>query len=334
MLKLGILDQSPVLPGMTAADAMRSTIELAREAERLGFTRFWVSEHHDSPGLAGSAPEVLIAAIAAHTSRIRVGSGGVMLSHYSPYKVAEQFRVLEALYPNRIDLGVGRAPGGMPLASMALRYGKPGNRQERFNESLELLGGFLGGGFPEGHEYAELRTMPEIGTRPEVWLLGSSEVSAVMAARLGAPFSFAHFINWEGGQGVVRDYRASFQPGPFGSEPRANAAVSVLCAETDEEAERLAAPIDIAFLLMEKEGGRRRLPAPEEALAYPLTNEDRERIRTFRGRYITGGPGKVKAALEEFAGSYGVDELVVTTMGRFEDRVKSYRLLAEHVMNR
>lgn len=335
MLTLSLLDQSPVRPDVKPAESLRLTVELAKEADKLGYTRFWVSEHHDSPGLAGSAPEVLIAAIAAQTSRIRVGSGGVLLSHYSPYKVAETFRVLEGLYPGRIDLGIGRAPGGMPIASMALRHGKPGNREEVFRESLDDLAGYLGGGLPEGHRYYGLQATPLIDTQPAVWLLGSSGVSAAMAAELGASFSFAHFINGDGGQDVMRNYMDAYRPGPFGSRPRTSVGISVVCADSDEAAEQLALPIVLAFRLYEKEGIRRPFPTPDEAARYPLDDEDRVRMAEGRKRLVVGGPDKVRAELTALAASYGTDELVVTTPTYdYASRLHSYRLLAGLFLDR
>ncbi|WP_274363614.1 LLM class flavin-dependent oxidoreductase [Paenibacillus thermotolerans] len=329
-MKLGVLDQSPVPAGETAVDAFRHTIQLARLAEKLGFTRFWVSEHHDTPGLAGSAPEVLLAAVGAHTSSIRIGSAGVLLPHYSPYKVAEQFRVLEALYPGRVDLGIGRAPGGMPLASQALRYGRDKIRDEQFPGALTELAGFLQGNLDPEHRFGSLVTTPVVGTAPAMWLLGSSDVSARIASELGAAFSFAHFINGDGGQEAVRAYRRNYMPGPLGSEPRVNVCVTVLCADTDEEAERLAAPLDLRLLLFEQGQFRTSFPSYEEAIAYRYTDWDRMRIRENRKRMIVGGPERVKEQLLQFAEDYGTDELIaVTNTYDFASRVRSYELLAE-----
>ncbi|MCP3775123.1 LLM class flavin-dependent oxidoreductase [Paenibacillus sp. MZ04-78.2] len=330
MLNLGVLDQSPIIPGETAADAMRRTLELAKTVERLGYTRYWVSEHHDTPGLAGSSPEVLIAAIAAHTSRIRVGSAGVLLPHYSPYKVAENFRVLEALYPGRIDLGIGRAPGGMPIASEALRYGRPKDREEHFAVMLRDLGGFLSDWMEPGHRFEGVRATPLVDTAPELWLLGSSGFSADRASELGGAFSFAHFINGDGGHEAVRRYFANYRPGPLGASPQANVCVIVICADTDEEAERLAASTDLRLLLLEQGQFRWPFPTPEEAANYPYTDWDRMRIRANRRRMIVGGPEKVRTQMLEFSKGYGVEELIVLTYTYdFQARLRSYDLLAE-----
>lgn len=335
MLRLGVLDQSPILPGSDAGAALRQTLELARLTEKLGYTRFWVSEHHDTPSLAGSSPEVLLAAIGAHTERIRIGSAGVLLPHYSPYKVAENFRVLEGLYPNRVDLGIGRAPGGMPAATRALRHGRPDEIAEAFVESLTDLAAYLEPE-PESGEGKELpprlRATPLVSTKPDIWLLGSSDYSAARAAELGASFSFAHFINGEGGQEAVRRYLADYRPGPLGNRARANASVIVICAETDEEADRLAAPLDLKLLLLEQ-GKFGRDVTFEEALRYPYSEYDRMRIRYNRKRMIVGSPERVRESLLRFAESYGVDEVIVNTITPdFASRVRSYELVAKLFM--
>jgi luciferase family oxidoreductase group 1 len=235
MLRLGVLDQSPVRGG-GPADAIHETLELAEICDRLGYSRYWLAEHHATPGLAGSSPEVLIGQVAARTSRIRVGSGGVMLQHYSPLKVAESFRVLEALFPGRVDLGIGRAPGSDQMTARALREdGSP----EYFPQQVADLVGFLHGELPPGHPYARVLAMPTGPTAPEVWLLGSSDQSAALAAHLGTGFSFAHFINQEGGAEVTRGYRRAFRPSAWLEAPRSSAAVFVVCADTEAEARRL-----------------------------------------------------------------------------------------------
>lgn len=332
MLQLGVLDQSPVASNSNPVEAMNNTIQLAKTADRLGFSRYWVSEHHGTPSLAGSSPEVLVSAIAAHTERIRVGSGGVLLPHYSPYKVAENFRVLEALYPGRIDLGIGRAPGGMPLASQALRYGRPKEPDERFPGILLELASFLGlgDGFPDDHPFASLVTMPQVDTAPDVWLLGSSDFSAMIASQLGAGFSFAHFINGQGGHDAVRYYLDHFQPGPFGDKPRVSVCVAVICAETAELAEEFGAAYDLRLLYLDKGERHRLFPSPEEVKAYPYTDFDRMIIRENRRRMIVGDPDQVRRQLLQFSEEYGVNEIIVNTMiYDFKYRLRSYELLAE-----
>ncbi|MEK8132883.1 LLM class flavin-dependent oxidoreductase [Paenibacillus filicis] len=329
-LKLGILDQSALMPGDTPTDAFRRTIELAKLGERWGYSRFWVSEHHDTPRLAGSSPEVLLGALGAHTSRIRIGSAGVLLPHYSPFKIAENFRVLEALYPGRIDLGIGRAPGGMPIASQALRYGRTKPSDEQLPDVLRDLGGFLADSLEPGHRFEGVRAAPFVETKPDIWLLGSSSFSAERASELGAAFSFAHFINGDGGHEAVKGYFDSYRPGPLGSEPRANVCVIAICADTDEEAERLALPVELALLLLEQGQFQRPFPTYEEALAYPYTEWDRMRIQVNRSRMLVGGPVSIREQMLNFAGDYGVEELIVVTFGADPAaRLRSYELLAQ-----
>lgn len=238
MIKLSVLDQSPISDGSTATQAFSHTVTLAQEVEKLGYTRFWVSEHHNSVSLAGSSPEILISHIAAKTERMRVGSGGVMLPHYSPYKVAENFRVLEALYPNRIDLGVGRAPGGMPIATRALQEGKMVSL-DQYPEQIADVAMYLHDQVPENHHYANLKATPVIPTSPDMWLLGSSGESAKIAAQQGASFAFAQFINGYGGPEVMEAYQKQFQPSYLGDKPKSIVAIFVICGETNEEAEKL-----------------------------------------------------------------------------------------------
>src|SRR4051812_10945987 len=237
-MKLGVLDQSPIPAGANPEDALRNTVDLARSAERLGYTRYWLAEPHNTRGLAGPAPEVMVATVAAATETIRVGSGGVMLPHYSPLKVAETFHVLEALHPGRIDLGVGRAPGGDPLSAAALRI--PTAQGDQFPHQVQDLIGWLEDRMNGEHPFARVRATPEPSNgTPPVWLLGSSDYSAAVAAVLGTGFSFAHFINPAGGEHVVGEYRSSFKPSPTFPRPQASVGVNVMCAETTEEAIRL-----------------------------------------------------------------------------------------------
>jgi luciferase family oxidoreductase group 1 len=328
LLKLSILDQSPAAAGGSHRAALAQTLELAQAADRLGYTRYWVAEHHSTAGFAGSAPEVLIAALAARTSRIRIGSGGVLLSHYSALKVAEQFRMLEALYPGRIDLGIGRAPGGTPAAAQALRDGRP-DAPERFPEQLGELVQFLTDTVPPGHRYEGVCAAPLIESMPQLWLLGSTDRSAQFAARIGAAFTFAHFINGSGGEDVVQEYKRGFRASALGAVPEASAAVYVLCADTDEEAERIAASVDLMLLQQEK-GGFYGVPSPADAAAYPYGRWDGLRIEENRKRMIVGGPETVKRRLLEFSRKYGVDEVIVNTAAYdFGARLRSYGLLAE-----
>jgi len=245
---LGVLDQSPIRSGGTPTEAIQETLILAEHADRLGYTRYWLAEHHSSGGLAGAAPEVLMGQVAARTSRIRVGSGGVMLSHYSPLKVAENFRVLEALFPGRIDLGIGRAPGSDQRTARALRHGPGAVPLEHFPQQLADLIGFLHDELPDGHPYGGVRAMPAGPSAPPIWILGSSSDGAALAAHFGTAFSYAHFINAVGGVDATRFYRESFRPSARLAAPQASVAVFALCAETEAEAERLAHRANTATL--------------------------------------------------------------------------------------
>ena len=326
MLRLGVLDQSPVRSGGTAADAIHETLELAQVCDRLGYSRYWLAEHHSTPGLAGSSPEVLIGPVAARTARIRVGSGGVMLQHYSPLKVAESFRVLEALFPGRIDLGIGRAPGSDALTAQALRAdGSP----ERFPEQVADLLGFLHDALPEGHPHAKVLAMPTGPTAPEVWLLGSSDQSAAVAAHFGVAFSFAHFINDAGGAEVTRAYRRRFRPSAWCAAPRASAAVFVVCADTEAEAQRLARSRDL-FIVRLYTGRPGRYPSIEEAEAYPYTGHELAIVHHARRRTVAGAPEQVREQLEALRAAYEADELIIVTITHDpKARRRSYELLAQ-----
>lgn len=329
MLRLGVLDQSPVRSGGTATDSVHETLELAQAAERLGYHRYWLAEHHATPGLAGSCPEILIGQVAARTSRIRVGSGGVMLSHYSALKVAEHFRMLELLFPGRIDLGIGRAPGSDQRTARILRDAPEMAGAEFFPEQIAELVGFLGDGLPPGHPAHGVRAMPEVPGAPELWLLGSSDQSAMLAAHFGAAFSFAHFINGEGGAEITRAYTENFRPSATLAAPRASAAVFVVCAETEAEAWRLARSRELFTLRLH--GGRPgRYPSVEEAETYPYTAHELAVVEYNRRRTVAGTPEQVRARLTAMAAEYGIDELIIVTITHDpKARLRSYELLAQ-----
>jgi luciferase family oxidoreductase group 1 len=326
---LSVLDQSPVRVGGTAADAFAETLQLAQATERWGYHRYWLAEHHATEGLAGSAPEVLIARVAAATSAMRVGSGGVMLSHYSPLKVAETFRVLETLYPGRIDLGIGRAPGSDQLTARALQAGPGAAGVEYFPSQVADLLGYLGGGLPADHPFASIRVTPAGPTRPDVWLLGSSDQSALVAAYLGCAFSFAHFITDQGGAEIMAAYRARFRPSPHLKAPLGSIGVFVLCADTEAEAQRIGKSRDLWRLRLDL-GHLGPIPTVEEAEAYPYSREERLRIAFNRRRMAIGAPEQVKEQLIALAGQYGIEELVVVSICYdFAARLRSYELLAQ-----
>jgi luciferase family oxidoreductase group 1 len=329
MLTLSVLDQSPVRQGVTPRAALLETIDLARHCEALGYRRYWLAEHHATPALAGSAPEIMIARVAAETNHIRVGSGGVMLSHYSSLKVAEQFRMLETLYPGRIDLGIGRAPGSDQLTAAALAHGPGALGIEHFPNQIADLIGYLEHTIPAEHPFSRIRLSPDGETLPEIWILGSSDQSAIFAAYFGRAFSFAHFITDEGGPEIMAAYTAQFRPSEKLPEPCASIGVFVICAETEERARYLAASRDLARL-RSRQGILQPFPPPEEALAYPYTDIERRFVEHSRRRQIVGTPDRVGAGIEALAASYGVDEVVVLTITHdFEARKRSYALLAE-----
>ncbi|UOR10342.1 LLM class flavin-dependent oxidoreductase [Halobacillus amylolyticus] len=325
-MKLSVLDQSPVLTGMSPHDALQQTTELAKWADQLGYHRFWVSEHHSTNSLAGSSPEILTAHLAAHTERIRIGTGGVLLPHYSSYKVAESFRVLETLNPNRIDLGIGRAPGGMPNVNLALNPGKIPSI-EGYPAQVEELIAYLHGKDPQD---MGVFASPQGDTVPPVWMLGSSGTSARVAADLGVSYSFAHFINGYGGARAMDRYKDNFQPSLQQQTPQGNVSIFVVCAESDEQAEYLAASLDLAILKIEQGGIRHHFPTPEEAFSYPYTMFEEQRVRENRSRMIVGSIEKVKGEVESLANYYQVDEVIINTIvSPFDERLKSYELLAD-----
>ncbi len=327
-MRVSILDQSPIATGSTASEALAQTVRTAQLADDLGYHRFWVSEHHDAPGLAGSTPEVLLAHIGAKTKRIRLGSGGVMLPHYSSYKVAENFRMLEALYPGRIDLGVGRAPGGMPRSTIALQGGRVPKAD--YSQQVADLIAYITDSLPDNHPLYGLRARPIPEGVPELWLLGSSYGSAAIAAEHGTAFTFAHFINAEGGVEAVQMYRDRFQPSRLYAEPEASVAVFVFCADTAEAAERLAMTMDLSLLMLANGQRMEGTPTYEMARDYPYTARERMVVRENRERMIVGDPVSVRQQLEAFARRYGVDEVIVSTRTPdFEDRLRTFELLAD-----
>ena len=324
-MRLSVLDQSPVSSGSTAADALRETVALARAAERLGYSRYWLAEHHGAPGLAGCAPEVLVARVAAATSTIRVGAGGILLSHYSPRKVAETFGVLTALFPGRVDLGIGRADGASPAIAAALRDGAE-NGADPFGRKLATLLADLDGRATDAD--AGAGTVAAGVERPDVWLLASSSDGAAAAAAFGLPLCFAHFISTGYGPQIVGRYRSTFQPAGAREWSEATVAVAAVCAETDAEAEELASSVDVWRLA--SEDGRGPVPSVDEARARPRTPFEHAKITQNRKGLIVGGPQRVADALWELAFDFDVEEVVVLTVCHDPAaRLRSYELLAQ-----
>jgi len=332
-MKLSVLDQSPIRKGGTAADAVHETIELAKACERFGYSRYWLAEHHNTTSFAGSTPEVLIARVAAETRTIRVGSGGVMMPHYSPLKVAENFRMLETLYPRRIDLAIGRAPGADGRTSAALQAGPQAWDIGVFPQQAELLRHYLEEAaglaeWPANHAYRHIHASPRGPGMPEMWMLASSLNGAVYAAELGLPLSFAQFISPDGGVEAAELYRARFKAHRPGDAPRVGVAVFALAADSEDEAERLCATRNLWVMqLLRNQAGP--FPSPDEALAYPYTDADRAQIRAIAARGIAGTAERVKAGLEKLAADYRAEEVTVLTITYdFAARVRSYELLA------
>ena len=325
-MRLSVLDQSPVLSGLGARRAIEETLALARRADELGYHRYWLAEHHAIAALADPCPEVLVARLGAETRRIRVGTGGVLLPYYSAFRTAEAFRMLEALYPGRVDLGVGRAPGGDQRTAQAVSGGGFPDAGH-FPEQLWQLCAHLDGNLPAEHPFRRVRVQPEVETAPEVWLLGSSDYSGALAAQLGLPYSFAHFINPHGGDAVTKQYRVSFREGRE-KAPRAMVCTFLICAETDAEAERLAAPIDLRRLHMALNVDS-PVPTQAEAEGHAYSEEERRYVTAQRARAVIGGPQKVRRELEEMLARYAADEVMVLTItGDYASRLRSYELLA------
>jgi luciferase family oxidoreductase group 1 len=326
---LSVLDLAPIPEGGTASGALRATVELAQRAEDLGYQRFWVAEHHNMPGIASSAPPVLIGHLADATARIRVGSGGVMLPNHVSLVVAEQFGMLEALHPGRIDLGIGRAPGTDQVTAAALRRSPEGLSADDFPEQLGELLGFFSGEWPDGHPYAAIAAVPGQGNSPSLWLLGSSGYSAQVAGLLGLPFAFAHHFSAANTLPALALYRDRFRPSGTLQRPHAMIAAAVICADTDERAQFLAGPGALSFLRL-RSGRPGPLPSPEEAASYPYTSLDREIIASRQSSSIVGSPETVRRGLTELLAATDADELMITTMV-FDpaDRLRSFELVAE-----
>jgi luciferase family oxidoreductase group 1 len=329
-MKLSVLDQSMIVTGRAPAESIRQTVALARLCDDLGYHRYWVSEHHNTESVAGSAPEVLLGALAIATSRIRIGAAGIMLPHYSSLKVAEQFRVLEALAPGRIDLGLGRAPGGDGRTAFALNP-DAANAAEYFPAQVRDVAAWLAGTqLVEGHPFRDIKAQPQGPGTPQIWILGSSNYGAQVAAHFGLPYCFAYFFSEGVGAREALDvYRETYQPSAQHPKPYCAICVLAIAADTQAEAERLFLPREV--WRAERERGRYvALPSPEEAAAYAFTDAERARNDVLRGRALFGTPDVVKSRLMAVAGSLHADEVaIVTATHDPRDRQRSYQLLAE-----
>lgn len=326
-LRLSVLDQSPVAEGSSAADALSNTLDLARLADESGYDRYWVAEHHGTPALACNSPEVLIGPLAAATKRIRVGSGGVMLPHYSPLKVAENFSMLCNLSPGRIDLGIGRAAGTSQRVSAALQRDRRQPAPDDFRDQLQELLGY----FERSKEAAGIQQFlaaPPASTPPEIWLLGSSPQSAMWAAETGLAYCFADFINPQGAE-ISQYYLRAFQKSRRLSEPRAAVAVWAICAETEEEAAELSLSARMMMALLFR-GRLTPVPTVERAREFLREENVPLEMRAAGRRFITGSPRRVRAEIEAVAAQYGAQEvLLVNILHSHEARRRSYQLIAE-----
>lgn len=332
-VRLSVLDQSPVAEGSVPPQALQNSIELARRVDELGFQRFWMSEHHAMDLLACTAPEIMLARIGAETKRIRIGSGGIMLPHYTALKVAEVFRTLDGLYPGRVDLGIGRAPGGGPMESLALRRSRKTAMEDDFPEQITEMLAFLEEDFPTAHPFSKVKAMPAPGRNgqyagPTVWMLGSSMWSSAAAVEFGLPYSFAHFFSPVKTRDAVGTYLRNFRPGVRLKKPEATVAVGVICAETQEEAEFLASSVKLLQQRI-RLGERKPVAAPEDAIR---ELQMRGVVALEEGewpRYFVGTPSVVRQKLEQMAGELGIREVIVNTIvWDHQKRLKSYELLA------
>ena len=327
-MRLSVLDQSPVPSGSTGGDALRNSIDLAKHCEAFGYHRYWVAEHHNTGGLAGSSPEILIGHIASETSTIRVGSGGVMMPHYAPYKIAENFRMLASLHPGRIDVGVGRAPGSDQAAMVALAPDHQPISISKYPSMVAELDGFLHDSLGEESPFAgRVRATPAPETPPHLWLLASSRDSAAFAAHFGLPLAFADFISQSDGAAIADAYREHYQPTERHPEPEVLVAASVICADTHEAAEEL----DAGVKLWRQRGLQGPIPSPEDVrtdVPGPLA------VQPSRKPMIQGNATTVAANVQAMAGRYGADEfMAVTITWDHQARVRSYELLAEQLLS-
>jgi luciferase family oxidoreductase group 1 len=327
-LQLSILDQTPIRQGSTASEALQESIELVQLADNSGYTRYWISEHHNTVTLAGAAPEVLIARLAAESKRIRLGSGGIMLPNHSALKVAENFRLLEALYPHRIDLGVGRAPGGDRLTAKLLNPSNTFDPQE-YIEQINDLKDFLTDTPGYNNAEGKIRAIPKIDTVPELWMLTSSGESAYLAAHTGMALSYAQFINPIGGPEAIATYRQRFKPSPQLKTPMASVGVFAFTSESEEKAEQVQAVMDYRLLSFEK-GRFDEIPTYEVAKQYNYSSNEWQRVLFNRQRTIIGTPDVVKEKMIAMASEFDVQEIIVSTFAESkEDRFNSYKLLSQ-----
>lgn len=330
-MKLSILDQSPIASNQTAQEALMSSMKLAQAGEQFGYCRYWIAEHHDLPGLACSAPEVMLSFIGAHTSKIRIGAGAVLLPHYKPYKVAEIFNMLANLFPNRIDVGLGRSPGGSAEATNAL---SDNFLQKVFKmpELVEELLHFFHQDFSSDHEFSKVNASPIPEILPIPWMLGTSEKSAILAAKYGLAYVFGQFMSDQDGAAIIQTYRDAFLPRVPGQTPIVIVTVPVICAETSEKAEEIALS-NLVWQLLIAKGQGKKVPSIEEAKKYVVSDKELEQLLAMKNKMIIGNPKEVSSALQSMSEQYGADEMMILTITHSPgDRIESYRLIAEELL--
>ncbi|MFL6557657.1 MAG: LLM class flavin-dependent oxidoreductase [Bacillus sp. (in: firmicutes)] len=327
-MRLSILDQAPISSNQTANEALVESMKLAQAGEMLGYTRYWIAEHHDLQGLACPAPEVMLGYIGANTSKIRIGSGAVLLPHYRPYKVAEVYNLLASLFPGRIDIGIGRAPGGSAEATNALSENflqKVWNMPTSVTDLLH----FLDDDFPADHEFAKLSASPVPNISPVPWLLGTSQKSAILAAENGMAYAFGLFMSQNDGAEIIQQYRESFKPRKPGQLPEVIVTVSVICAETDEQAEEIALS-PLVWALQKANGEGKNVPSISEAKHYEPSEKEKTTLEKMKQKMIIGNPQIVTQKLKELQLKYQADEIMLVTITHSpEDRIQSYKLIAK-----
>lgn len=332
-MKLSVIDQSPIACGRTAKEALMESMKLAQEAERLGYKRYWIAEHHDLPGLACSAPEVMLGFIGGQTNSIRIGSGAVLLPHYKPYKVAEVFNMLATLFPDRIDLGIGRAPGGSAEATEALSSHFLQNVW-KLPELVDELLTFLNDDFPAQYEYSKLSASPVPKISPTPWILGTSERSAELAAKKGIGYNFGYFMRENDGKEIVQKYIDTFKRFKDGAAPEVIITTSAICAETSDQAHEIARCSIIWGIQREKGQGKNGIPSIQEAAEYRLTVKEQERAAKMEEKLIIGNPKEVKEKILEFREAYKADEVMINTNTfSIADRIRSYRFIASELLS-
>ncbi|MFD1358813.1 LLM class flavin-dependent oxidoreductase [Fictibacillus halophilus] len=333
-MKLSILDQSPISYGHTPQQALNASMELAKAGERLGYERYWIAEHHNFSGLTCSAPEVMLGFIGANTKSIRIGAGAVLLPHYKPYRIAETYNMLATLFPGRIDLGIGRAPGGSAEASMALSDNYL-EQVRKMPEAIKELLHFLHNDYPSDHMFSKISASPVPKISPEPWILGTSEKSAISAAENGVAYAFGHFMSDKPGQQILKTYREHFKPGRIHKTPKSIIAVSVICADTTENAKELALSVLLWTIQNANGEGDMGVPSVEAAKSYYSLEKWSQIINELKDKMIIGTPHQVKQELLKLQKLYNTDEMMVVTIThRYEDRIRSYELLAEEMITK